>query len=65
MGARGTIESILVSMLLFGDLVATREKTAKQEFVDVFSLLFRELEKKNKEGFEERDKEGMQRSQDD
>ncbi|XP_054852798.1 uncharacterized protein LOC129341561 isoform X2 [Eublepharis macularius] len=40
---------------------ATRDKILRGEFVDVFTLLFRELEKKDKEDMDERDKERMKR----
>ncbi|XP_054845591.1 uncharacterized protein LOC129336489 [Eublepharis macularius] len=40
---------------------ATRDKILRGEFVDVFTLLFRELEKKDKEDMDDRDKERLKR----
>ncbi|XP_054843457.1 uncharacterized protein LOC129335043 [Eublepharis macularius] len=40
---------------------ATREKILRGEYVDIFTLLFRELEKKDKEDLDERDKEKLKR----
>lgn len=42
-------------------LPVNRNKMCKGEYVDVFSLLFRELEKNDKEDVGERDKEKLQR----
>lgn len=42
-------------------LAATKEKIIKGEFVDIFSLLFRELEKKDKEDLDEKDKEKLKK----
>ncbi|XP_060111188.1 semaphorin-6A-like [Heteronotia binoei] len=40
---------------------ATREKILRGEYVDVFSLLYRELEKKSKDELDEKDKEKLKR----
>lgn len=40
---------------------ATREKILRGEFVDIFSLLFRDLKKKDKEDMEEKDRENLRR----
>lgn len=38
---------------------STRDKIVRGEYVDVFSLLYRELEKKDKEDIDEREKERL------
>lgn len=42
-------------------LASTKEKILSGEFVDIFSLLFRELEKKDKEDLDEKDKEKLKK----
>lgn len=42
--------------------MATSEKILKEKFVDVFSLLLKELGGKDKEDLEDRDKERVKRN---
>lgn len=42
-------------------LATTKDKILHGEFVDIFSLLFRELEKKDKEDLDEKDKEKLKK----